>query len=64
MKAYLITTGAIFGLLAAAHLLRTIEEWRLMPTDPWLVLSGPGIGVVAASLAVWAWRLLRLPARS
>jgi hypothetical protein len=64
VKAYLITTGVLFGLLALAHLLRTIVEWSRLASDPWFVLQGPGIGVVAAALCFWAWRLLRLAARS
>lgn len=59
MKAYLVTTGAIFALLAFAHLLRTIAEWPRLSADPWFVLEGPGIGLVAAALCFWAWRLLR-----
>jgi len=27
MKAYLVTTGAIFGLITVAHLRRIIDEW-------------------------------------
>jgi hypothetical protein len=59
MKPYLITTGSLFGLLAAAHLLRTIAEWRRLAIDPWFFLEGPGIGLVAGAIAFWAWRLLR-----
>jgi hypothetical protein len=62
MKAYLITTGALFSLLALMHLLRTIHEWSRLLADPWFILEGPGIGVVAGALVVWAWRLLRSPA--
>jgi len=29
MKAYLVTTGTLFGLLAAMHLVRVIEKWHL-----------------------------------
>ena len=64
MKAYLNTTGTLFALLALAHLLRTIGEWSRLAADPWFVLEGPGIGVAAAALCFWAWRLLRLSARS
>ncbi len=64
MKAYLITTGTLFGLLAVAHLLRTIVEWRRLTADPWFVVEGPGIGLAAGFLCFWAWRLLRPPARS
>jgi hypothetical protein len=58
MKAYLITTGAIFALLAFAHLLRTIAEWPRLAAEPWFYLEGPGIGIIAAALCFWAWRLL------
>jgi hypothetical protein len=60
MKPYLMTTGSIFALLAAAHVLRTIAEWSRLGTDPWFILEGPGIGLVAAALCIWALRLLRL----
>jgi hypothetical protein len=64
MKAYLITTGTIFALLAVAHLVRTIAEWPRLAADPWFAIEGPGIGVVAAALCIWAWRLARASARS
>ena len=64
MKLYLITTGALFALLALAHLVRTVAEWSRLTTDPWFLLEGPGIGVVAAALSFWAWRLLWVSARS
>jgi hypothetical protein len=59
MKSYVFTTGVLFALLAAAHLLRTIAEWRRLGTDPWFALEGPGIGIVAAGFVVWAWRVFR-----
>ena len=59
MKAYLITTGAIFALLAAAHVLRTIAEWQRLAAEPWFIVEGPGIGLLAGGLCFWAWRLLR-----
>src|SRR3954469_12622168 len=59
MKAYLITTGTLFALLALAHVAKTVaESWRLT-TAPGFLLEGPGIGIIAAALALWAWRLLR-----
>ena len=52
MKAYLITTGVIFGLITVAHLVRIIAEPHLA-TDPiYIVLT-----LLAAALSVWAWRL-------
>ena len=60
MRPYLITTGLLFALLAGAHILRTIAEWSRLTTDPGFIIEGPGIGLVAAALGFWAWRLLRL----
>jgi len=60
MKAYVMTTGAVFGLLTLAHLLRIIVEGRHLATDPVYIL----ITVAAASLCLWAWRVLRLAKRS
>jgi hypothetical protein len=62
MRGYLATTGVIFALLALAHVLRTIAEWSRLATDPGFILEGPGIGVAAAALCFWAWRLLRVSA--
>jgi hypothetical protein len=55
MKAYLLTTGVLFGLIAIAHILRMIVEWPRLATDPWYLL----LTLLAAALCVWAWRLLR-----
>ncbi len=63
MRAYLIITGIIFGVIAVLHLLRGISEWRLLSTDPWYFLGLAALGVVAAALSFWAWRLVRLPGR-
>jgi len=63
MKAYLVTTGTLFALLAVAHLLRTIAEWPRLTSDPWFLFEVPGIGILAAAICVWAWRLLRAAAR-
>jgi hypothetical protein len=60
MKAYLMTTGSVFGLLTLAHVWRIIEEGPQLARNPWWLL----ITVAAAALSVWAWRLLRLAARS
>jgi hypothetical protein len=64
MKAYLVTTGTIFGLMAAMHLLRAIAERDRLATDPLYFLGMAALGLVAAALSVWAWRLLRLHTRS
>ena len=54
MKAYVLTTGAIFGLITAAHVLRVMEEGRHLAAEPSFVL----ITLAAASLCVWACRLV------
>jgi len=64
MKAYLIATGSLFALLALAHIMRTLAEWNRLVSDPWFALEGPGIGVIAGTIALWAWRLLRRAAHS
>ena len=63
MKAYLMTTGTRFAFLAVAHVVQPIEEWPRLARDPWFVLEAT-IGVAAAALSSWAWRLLQLSARS
>ena len=55
MRAYVMTTSAVFGLLTVAHVWRVIEERPSLVTDPSYIL----ITVVAAALCLWAWRLLR-----
>ena len=60
MKAYILTTGLIFGLITLAHLWRIIAEWPRAATEPVFVL----LTVVAAALCVWAWRLLRVSTQS
>jgi hypothetical protein len=63
MKAYLLTTATIFGVIAFLHVLRTVGEWQRLSSDPGFIVEGPLLGLVAAALCVWAVQLLRLPAR-
>jgi hypothetical protein len=63
MKAYLITTCLIFSLIGVLHLLRDITERSRLATDPWPYLAEAALGLVAAALAVWAWRLIRAQGR-
>jgi hypothetical protein len=56
MKAYIMTTGTVFGLITLAHLLRVVEEGPRLASDPFFVL----LTVLSAALSVWAWRVLRL----
>jgi len=59
MRAYLITTGALFALLAAAHLVLTLTQLQRLVDQPGFIVEGPGIGALAGALAIWAWRLRR-----
>lgn len=54
LKAYVITTGVVFGLLALAHIWRVIEERPQLATEPWFIL----LTIAAAALCLWALRLL------
>jgi hypothetical protein len=60
MKAYLMITGGLFGLITLAHLWRIVEEWPHLATNPWYLLLTLG----AAVLCLWAWRLLRRSPRA
>ncbi|MGH9872793.1 MAG: hypothetical protein ACRD9S_10035 [Pyrinomonadaceae bacterium] len=54
MKAYIITTGAIFGLITVAHLLRIVREPHVL-TEPLFIL----LTVLSAALCIWAWQVFR-----
>lgn len=56
MKAYVTTTGIIFGLLTGAHVWRVFQEGPHLATDPGYVL----ITLLSAALCLWSWRLLRV----
>jgi len=58
MKAYVITTGTIFGLLTAAHVWRVIVEPHLATHLSYILIT-----VAAAALCGWACRLLWLARR-
>ena len=60
MKAYVITTGTVFGLIVVAHIWRAIAEGPALARDPIFIL----VTIAPASLSVWAWRLLSLMPRS
>ena len=60
MKAYLITTGTVFGLITAAHIWRIFAEGSHLATDPVFLL----LTLLAAGLSFWAWSLLRRSPRS
>ena len=55
MRAYLITTGVLFALVAVAHVWRVIAESSALATDPWFV----ALTALALAMSAWAFRLLR-----
>src|SRR5690348_7415557 len=63
MRAYLVTTRGLVGLLAAAHLVITILESSRLAPAPWFVVQGRGIGALAGGLSIWAWGLFRASTR-
>ena len=54
MKAYVITTGVVFGLITLAHIWRGIAEGPHLAKEPWFVLLTLGV----AGLCLWSVRLL------
>ena len=60
MKAYLIVTGCLFGLVGGAHLLRLFVESGHAMTDIHWLAPNLGLFLVGGGIAVWAVRLYRL----
>ena len=57
MRAYLMTTGTVFGLITLAHMLRVVEEGGGLLRQPWFVL----LTVATTAMCLWAVRLLLTP---
>ena len=55
MKAYLLSTATIFGLITVAHIWRMIAESAALAREPWYL----GLTILSAALCGWAIRLLR-----
>jgi hypothetical protein len=55
MRAYIITTGSIFGLITLAHIWRICVERHLAREPSYVLLT-----IVSAVLCFWALRLLWL----
>lgn len=65
MKAYLIATGTLFGILACQDLNDAKVEWHHATEQLDSSLPIAFCGLVATGFSVWAWRLLpSLGARS
>lgn len=58
MRAYVTTTGVIFALLVIVHIWRVAAEGRGVVNPPYVLITA-----AAAAMSVWAWRVLRQPAR-
>jgi hypothetical protein len=59
VKAYVILTGTLFGLLAVLHVWRLIAEWNDLRAEFWIVAGG---SVFAGALSIWALQLIfKLP---
>ena len=54
MKAYVITTGAIFGLITVAHILRVVTEPHVA-TEPVFIL----LTILSTALCIWSLLVLR-----
>jgi hypothetical protein len=54
MKAYVIVTGILFGLVTLAHLWRMYEEPRLVTNPSFLSIT-----ILTAALSLVAWRVAR-----
>jgi hypothetical protein len=60
MKAYVLTTGAVFGLITMAHIARVFAEGPHLATDPVFIL----LTIATAALCFWACWLLCLAPRA
>lgn len=59
MRAYLMTTGTVFGLITLAHVWRVCVEGPRLAKEPVFIL----LTIAAAALCFWAWRLLARSSR-
>ncbi len=59
MKAYVTTTGVLFGLLTVLHVWRLLEEGPHLAKDPWFV----SFTIAAVALCLWSWHVLRVSNR-
>jgi hypothetical protein len=59
MKPYVVSTGAIFALIALLHVVHAVNDWSRAAIDPGSYLFQAALGLLAAGLAAWACYLLR-----
>jgi hypothetical protein len=58
MKAYVLTTGTISGIIALLHVVHAIIEWSMLKSAPGQYFFELALGLFAAALTGWAWWLL------
>ena len=63
MKAYLLASGTIFGLVGTMHLVMLIRQWRLATSDLSFATENGLLCAIALGLAAWAFRLSGAPER-
>ncbi|HKE93230.1 MAG TPA: hypothetical protein VKB34_02905 [Povalibacter sp.] len=54
MRAYVITTGIVFGLLIVAHIAHVVSDGPQALKDPFFMLSS----LIAVGLCAWSCRLI------
>ena len=60
MRAYIQISGAVFGIIALAHLLRLFRHWPIDLAGHMVPLWASWLGLLlAGGLSVWALRLMR-----
>lgn len=65
MKAYLIVTGSMFGLVGTAHLVRlVVEGGRSIFSDQGFLMHNLAIFAVGVGIAAWALMLVHRINRS
>jgi hypothetical protein len=55
MRAYVLTSGSIFGLIVLAHVWRIFLEPHVVREPLWVLIT-----LAAVGLTVWAFRVARL----
>ena len=59
MRAYLLITGGIFGIITMLHVWRMIAEWPGSGASASFLLTRGALILIPGALAWWAWRLRR-----
>ena len=59
MKAYLLTSGSIFGIIGTLHLSHIVLRWHQMISDGQFAAENLVLTAIAGSLAFWAFKLAR-----